>query len=181
MNKSLILTDFIKVYDLSFPSDFMSSITQKYKNNFTSARFGVDNKIDFEVRRCSIVNIDLSSRNDFDVVIFDQVSSILEQYQNTFSDLKCLNDCGYTLVKYEEGGFYKEHTDFRIFGQPRVLSISMLLNDDFVGGEFSFFGGTHVVKLKENQAVCFPSNFMFPHAIMPIIHGTRYAITTWAF
>ena len=31
----------------------------------------------------------------------------------------------------------------------------------------------------DGSAVCFPSNFTFPHEILPVTKGTRYALVTW--
>ena len=35
------------------------------------------------------------------------------------------------------------------------------------------------IKLKKGDAIMFPSNFMYPHEIMPVTQGTRYSIITW--
>ena len=35
------------------------------------------------------------------------------------------------------------------------------------------------IKLKKADAIMFPSNFMYPHEIMPVTQGTRYSIITW--
>ena len=62
---------------------------------------------------------------------------------------------------------------------PRVLSCSLILNDDYEGGDFAFFGGEYIVPKKAGSAVVFPSNFCFPHAVLPVTEGDRHAIITW--
>ena len=47
------------------------------------------------------------------------------------------------------------------------------------GGEFSFFNNTLVYSLKKGSAIMFPSNFLYPHSVLPVINGTRYSIVTW--
>ena len=34
-------------------------------------------------------------------------------------------------------------------------------------------------KLDKGDAIMFPSNFMYPHEIMPVTKGTRYSAITW--
>ena len=77
-----------------------------------------------------------------------------------------------------EKGEYKEHTDH--FRQAtRVISCSILLNDNYDGGDLTFFGGEYVVSKKVGSAVVFPSNFCFPHSVTPVTNGDRHSITTW--
>ena len=35
------------------------------------------------------------------------------------------------------------------------------------------------VELKTGDLVMFPSNFMYPHSVQPILSGTRYSIVCW--
>ena len=95
-----------------------------------------------------------------------------------FSDVKVEQDSGYDLLKYEVGGFYIPHTD-HFKNVPREISCSFMLNDDYEGGEFAFFDRELVYKLKKGSCIMFPSNFMYPHEIMPVTSGTRYSIITW--
>ena len=73
---------------------------------------------------------------------------------------------------------YKQHTD-SFKDRPRAVSCSFILNDEYEGGEFAFFNREAVYKLKKGSCIMFPSNFMYPHEIMPVTHGTRYSIVTW--
>jgi predicted 2-oxoglutarate/Fe(II)-dependent dioxygenase YbiX len=63
--------------------------------------------------------------------------------------------------------------------QNRSVSCSFALNDDFEGGEFAFFDRELKYKLGKGDAIMFPSNFMYPHEVMPVTKGTRYSIITW--
>jgi predicted 2-oxoglutarate/Fe(II)-dependent dioxygenase YbiX len=82
------------------------------------------------------------------------------------------------LLRYSEGCFYKQHTD-SFKEAPRSVSCSFVLNNDFDGGEFAFFNRKLKYKLEKGDALMFPSNFMYPHEVMPITKGTRYSIVTW--
>jgi predicted 2-oxoglutarate/Fe(II)-dependent dioxygenase YbiX len=87
-------------------------------------------------------------------------------------------DSGYELLRYKEGQFYIQHTD-SFKDCPRAVSCSFALNDDYEGGEFAFFDRELVYNLKKGSCIMFPSNFMYPHEIMPTTSGTRYSIITW--
>jgi predicted 2-oxoglutarate/Fe(II)-dependent dioxygenase YbiX len=110
--------------------------------------------------------------------MFKMANNALNQYKLNFSDCVCDQDSGYELLKYDEGGYYKQHTD-SYSTRPRSLACSFILNDDFEGGEFAFFNRELIFKLKKGSCILFPSNFMYPHEIMPVTKGTRYSIITW--
>ena len=77
-----------------------------------------------------------------------------------------------------KNGEYKEHVD-HMDVNPRVLSCSLILNDNYDGGDFSFFNKEYIIKKKKGSAIVFPSNFCFPHAVLPITKGDRHSIVTW--
>ena len=85
--------------------------------------------------------------------------------------------------KYNSGSTMASHIDHirSLFdgkqkGIP-ILSIVGLLNDDFIGGEFSMCGNE--IELKKNSLLIWPANFMYPHEVAPIKEGTRYSFVTW--
>lgn len=82
------------------------------------------------------------------------------------------------LLRYRTGQFYIQHTD-SFKAQQRSVSCSFLLNDDYEGGEFAFFDREIMIRGGKGSIVMFPSNFMFPHEILPVTSGTRYSIITW--
>lgn len=84
-------------------------------------------------------------------------------------------DCGFDILRYEKGQFIGDHVDDR---EPRVLAMSLGLNDDYTGGDFSFWKG-EAVRLPAGCAIMFPPNFMFPHEVLPVTSGTRYSMITW--
>ena len=61
----------------------------------------------------------------------------------------------------------------------QTLSCSLLLNDDYEGGELSFFNKRYKRKGSKGDLVIFPSSFTYPHEVLPVISGTRYSIVTW--
>ena len=117
-------------------------------------------------------------RLKLDKYIFLSASKCIQEYNAKFSHCRIVEDSGYELLKYPKGCFYKEHVD-SFKAQPRAVSCSFILNDDFEGGEFAFFDRELKYKLEKGDALMFPSNFMYPHEVMPVTQGTRYSIVTW--
>ena len=117
-------------------------------------------------------------RHKLDNAIFDGASKCIKEYNTKFSHCRIEEDSGYELLKYPVGCFYTEHTD-SFKARPRAVSCSFILNDNFKGGEFAFFNKELKYKLEKGDAIMFPSNFMYPHEVMPVTKGTRYSIITW--
>ena len=88
------------------------------------------------------------------------------------------------FLKYEKNQKYDYHVDG--FGEkiPRTLSLILNLNEGYKGGDLVFAYQNlkeemKRVKLKKGSIVMFPSNYLYPHRIEPIIEGTRYSIVSW--
>jgi predicted 2-oxoglutarate/Fe(II)-dependent dioxygenase YbiX len=96
---------------------------------------------------------------------------------------------GYTQVRYNR---YNTDTQMKLHcdhihsmfdgtrkGIP-TLSILGSLNDDYEGGELVFWE-SEAIHLKAGSIMIFPSNFMYPHKVMPVTKGTRYSYVSWAW
>jgi predicted 2-oxoglutarate/Fe(II)-dependent dioxygenase YbiX len=86
------------------------------------------------------------------------------------------------LLKYRVGGKYEVHID-HFSTTARCLSVIINLNDNYKGGNLVFTDQKEIeikrIKLQKNSIVFFPSNFLYPHTIEPILKGTRYSIVAW--
>ena len=91
------------------------------------------------------------------------------------------------IGKYSKDGHFKFHKDGNGFtrfdngnphthGKTRKLSMSIILNDDFEGGEFDFFD-SDTISTKRGTVIVFPSYIM--HRVKPVTKGTRYSLVTW--
>jgi PKHD-type hydroxylase len=86
-------------------------------------------------------------------------------------------DCFF--AKYETGMHYQQlHMDCIAGDLQRKLSFSLLLNDNFEGGDFKLLHDA-VIKATKGKLLVFPS--FIPHAITPVTAGTRYAIFGWFY
>jgi len=87
------------------------------------------------------------------------------------------------VLKYGVGGHYIFHVDHspKI---PRTYSCIFFVNDDYEGGDLIFKFPLSKKELKvnklKNRLIIWPSNFLFPHTVTPIIKGERYSIVSWA-
>jgi predicted 2-oxoglutarate/Fe(II)-dependent dioxygenase YbiX len=117
-------------------------------------------------------------RAKLDKYVFASAGFAIKKYNEKFPLALIEEDSGYELLRYKENQFYTQHTD-SFKDRPRAVSCSFALNDDYEGGEFAFFDRELVYKLKKGSCIMFPSNFMYPHEIMPVTNGVRYSIITW--
>lgn len=126
--------------------------------------------------------------NDETRWIFDRIAYHIFDTNNQFFnyDLYGFDSIQYTT--YEKKDYYDWHQDVVIGRQekhvlpPRKLSASILLNDDFKGGEFEFFTGTshgpERPPLKKGSILIF-SSFMY-HRVAPVTKGVRSSLVVWA-
>lgn len=77
-----------------------------------------------------------------------------------------------------------ETKDIKLLGTVRKLSTSVILNEDYEGGELEFrlidgMGEVETTRMKPpaGSVVVFPS--YIPHRVAPITKGTRYSVVAW--
>ncbi len=185
------LDDYIKVFDDIIPDDLCYDILKEYGNSehWAPALVGGKeefNTIDRRVRNLENMNISLNEiiscnpeiRKELDIRIFKCAEKAISMYKDIYPLAQIEEDSGYELLRYSEGSFYTTHTD-SFKHRPRAVSCSFALNDDYEGGEFAFFNQDLKYKLKKGSVIMFPSNFMYPHEILPVTKGVRYSIITW--
>jgi hypothetical protein len=80
------------------------------------------------------------------------------------------------LLRYDVGGWIHPHIDWDNFTHG---SCTFALNDDYVGGEFSFFNGKHNIKLNAGDAMIFPADAFWVHEVKEITKGTRYSTNSF--
>lgn len=169
------LTDFIVEIPDLIPKDELTDILGWLQTaKWDDAIVGNDG-IDKTKRNCMTTEV---WGTKYDNMLFNYASMALGAYTRLVPHVSVSKDTGYALLRYEEGGFYVDHVDSS-YKHQRLISLSITFNDDYEGGDFSFFEGEHVLKTKPGSALMFPSNFMYPHSVTPITRGTRYSMVTW--
>jgi predicted 2-oxoglutarate/Fe(II)-dependent dioxygenase YbiX len=181
------IEDYIVVIKNALTYPLCDAILDEFKNSDEWVDTVVGSgKLDKSIRNCQtivisyphIINKNKKVRFKIDKYIFASAAKCIQEYNLKFSHCNIQEDSGYELLKYPEGCFYVEHTD-SFKARPRAVSCSFILNDDFEGGEFAFFNKELKYKLEKGDVLMFPSNFMYPHEVMPVTKGTRYSIITW--
>lgn len=180
------LKDYIVVMNNIMPPPVADAVLSEYKNSNDWINATIKSGEDLSIRNCQTIGISFPNiidsnkivRQNIDATLFSVAGQAIKEYVRHFKSAEIEQDSGYDLLKYEVGGFYREHKD-SFKDRPRAVSCSFALNDDYEGGEFAFFGRELVYKLKKGSCIMFPSNFMYPHEIMPVTSGTRYSIVTW--
>ena len=110
-------------------------------------------------------------------------------------DIRGAESC--QITRYRKGGFYSFHRDGNgdhlsthnypgndyLHNHVRKLSMSVILNDNFDGGEFEFasYGKEKCeitpVKAMAGSVIVFPSSM--EHRVAPVIKGIRYSVVVW--
>lgn len=180
------LEDYIHIFENVLSDELCDQIVSTFDNDSvlksSVVRGGGDYNNNRTCRQCQISvaneNIPEDKRIYLDGELFNSINEIMRMYNEIHPCLQVDMDTGYTFLKYAEGEFYTQHTD-SFKDEQRTVSCSFLLNDDYKGGDFSFFDRDLKLKPKKGSVIMFPSSFMYPHEILPVTENTRYSIITW--
>jgi hypothetical protein len=112
--------------------------------------------------------------------IHDEVSEVLyiclDHYQQVFNiEMNFVEAINF--VKYGPGQHFSVHTDHG-FSYSCVVSSVMYLNDDYEGGELWFPNLDIKYKPDYGDIILFPSTYIYSHASLPVVSGTKYAAVT---
>jgi len=190
--KDIQLINFIKVYDNVFPTIFISKLIRTANDKFDFKKAltvnGIGEAFEHKSRVCSDYNIGCKPDNYTEMNLKNtciyHIGELSKLYrQECCPDLYLDNVIEITMLKYTEGGKYDRHVD-NAKSTPRELSCIVYLNDDYQGGNTTFYKPNTrevlcTVTPKSGRAVFWPSNFLFPHQANPVTKGTRYIIVSW--
>ena len=194
------LEDYIFYFENYVPVDLCNQLIEEYKEAEELEPAAIIDEVENkngaykDLRDCMVMNMSADDslkksmhRKDMDTKLFQCITKGYHNYKDNIPFTKKLSldqhaqDTGYEFLKYTVNGKFVEHSDY-FRNSQRVLSVSLLLNDEFKGGEFVFFANQKnqkIIKQKPGSLLFFPSNFLYPHQIMPIYQGIRYAVVSW--
>jgi PKHD-type hydroxylase len=134
-------------------------------------------------------NIAFFTYNEASAWIFVRVADLVAKINSDFYgfELNGFSCIQFTEYKAEESGHYDWHMD-TVFGAVdsenngmRKLSVSIVLNEDFEGGDFQLHvgreSGAKTQPLKTGDGLIFPS--FIPHKVSPVTSGARYSLVVW--
>jgi predicted 2-oxoglutarate/Fe(II)-dependent dioxygenase YbiX len=179
------INDYIVVFENVVTFDLCDALLQEYANVNEWVDTSTNGGIRKDIRSATtilmstdqVIAINESVRRKLDKDVYASAELAINKYNEKFK-AHIEEDSGYELLRYETGQFYTQHTD-SFKAAPRAVSCSFGLNDNYEGGEFAFFNREIKIKVPKGAAVMFPSNFMYPHEILPVTNGIRYSIVTW--
>ena len=134
---------------------------------------GEDNRKEKAIRDCSVSNLPwfhwiagimhnimISANNDYFKYDLDHF------------------DKGIQITKYDPDGHYQWHRDC-LDGKSRKLSISLVLNDGYTGGEIELESKPQAFLFdpRAGEAIVFPS--WIPHRVRPVKTGHRVSLVAW--
>jgi hypothetical protein len=136
----------------------------------------------------------IDPNGDFEIYTYEKtvkiIYSVLENYYKTSINFSWYNGWnGYTPLKFNKYTALTEMTnhcdhisdifDGTVKGIP-TLTVIGLLNGNFTGGEFVMFEDK-VYELHAGDIIIFPSIFLYPHRVNPILSGIRYSVVSWVY
>tara|TARA_R110002020_G_scaffold221527_2_gene429608 strand:+ start:3928 stop:4488 length:561 start_codon:yes stop_codon:yes gene_type:complete len=181
-----LLTDYI-YHRNTFPHEYCDNIIEAYKEELFFRGTNANN--DRHVGEIQISdNFVIDKKNSYvrktiEQDIFKFIGFLIDDYIKVTQTkhLKIEQDVGYSLRQMNVGDYYSEHDDDGIgedAGKKR-LTVSICLNEEYEGGDFTFFDEKEIYKFKKGDVIVFPSTFMYPHGVRKITSGTRYQLITW--
>ena len=183
-----MIKDYIKVYKNILTSEECDMIISYPYNdkNWEESLPVWDEKENYLItsrRKCDKIEVTTAGDNyiEVDHILYTRLNSTMIKYiEGSYCSIGY--DTGYTLLRYNKDGGYIRHIDAAT-EYHRRLSTILLLNDDFEGGELTFFGDGGIDEYTPNfnkgDVIIFPSDFMYPHTVKPITSGKRYVVVTW--
>jgi len=170
--------EYVKVYPV-FTKEQCKQFIELYDKDLTEARSATatGDRVLKNHRDCSLKIVKENKLMD------DLLEECLSMYRQSFRFVPNLSRVDSQFLKYGVNGRFNTHID-HYAGAPRTLSMSIILNDEYMGGNFQFWDMSGETIIKDIPAVTgdvllFPSNFLYPHSVAPITMGTRYAIVNW--
>ena len=122
-------------------------------------------------------------------IIMDKLWQGIANYVDSFEFHWFQYWSGYSLIRYnrysenQKMEMHCDHIQTLFDGKHKgipTLSCLGLLNDDYDGGEF-FILDDFKIDLKKGDLLIFPSNFLYPHRVLPVTSGIRYSYISWVW
>jgi predicted 2-oxoglutarate/Fe(II)-dependent dioxygenase YbiX len=182
------ISSYISCIRNAIPAEFCENIINKYKNaewrNHTWQTNYGNAQLTYGNNELDVYNI---TEQDVNIEFWKYIQNALNFYQaerNITAFVTKVSEI--RLNRYNTNTCMRTHVDhiYDLFdGEKRgipVLSIIINLNENYEGGELTFFDNEEI-KLTQGDIVIFPSNFMYPHGVNLITNNIRYSAVAWAY
>ena len=185
------LIDYIKIFDNILEKEKANHFEEVVKSNLLKfekagiARFS-GTETDETIRKTEVVGLTNTNGTLTSIHWCNFIGTKLTNLMNDYSKLTdTLSNCNIRdmqILKYKIDGFYKIHIDHGPT-TPRTLSFIYFINEDYEGGELTFcLPNKQNIKIdiKKNRCIIWPSNFLYPHQVLPVTKGIKYSLVSWA-
>ena len=182
----------IVVYKNAIPVEL--NLVQRYENALTkdNSRFAWEDAqvgygdLENEHRNCKdfkykIDNLGKEDQDSNDLIkMHNEISTILRSFLDDYCAMYGV-EVSYqeaiNVVKYGPNEFFNVHSDD---GEPYRCTVSTVgyVNDDYKGGELWFNHFDVKIKPQAGDLVISPSAYVYSHASLPVLSGTKYALVT---
>jgi predicted 2-oxoglutarate/Fe(II)-dependent dioxygenase YbiX len=183
------LKDYIRIYDEVIPVTTVANLI-KFANEVTFEAGQINvGEINKKIRSTHVKNISNLSNSMTEVHWHNYLLYIFERgltlYEKEFNHLdgsissRILN---IDILKYNQFDKYTWHADHHA-NVPRTLSCILLLNNDYEGGNLTFREpkgeNEFSIENRPGRLIIWPSCFLYPHCVKPVLKGTRYSVVSW--
>lgn len=184
------LMDYVKIYKNFISKEICKGACKSLKKiNWEEHSFySVRNEAEFKTENECSVSWDFFEESE---EINKKIWFAINQYiVEDFKDFGWFNEWnGYSLARYQKYdknshmAIHCDHINTLFDGERKgipTLTVLGSLNNNYKGGELVFFRD-YKVELQEGDVMVFPSNFLYPHQVKPIISGCRYSFVSWVW
>jgi predicted 2-oxoglutarate/Fe(II)-dependent dioxygenase YbiX len=184
---NLNLASYVKKYDNACSPILIKAINDIiFTAPMKDAGVVGDISIKKETRNAKLLNLNDNTIGDSVAkrIIYNDIARLIKkiesQYVNELGVRYNAKDYTMEFLRYdsETKGHFVWHTD-AYADAPRQLTMLLGLNDSYTGGTLKVLNDNYSFKLKTNELICFPSNFMFPHTVEPVQTGVRKVGVFW--
>ena len=173
-------------YDNLFSAEELKKIQLQSENKNLSESnttgIGANNKKNTKIRNSNTRFLWSEKKENY--WIFERIGSLIYEANNNWFNFKLdyLENLQYTIYNSTQKQFYKAHVDIlldSLSNTTRKLSFSLLLNDNFEGGDLNLFYTSRpsTVEKKIGRIYFFPSYAL--HEVTPVTKGTRKSLVGW--
>ena len=175
----LMISNYYFVWNKKLSQEICQKLINLGKENWTRAE--VDNKSIAAIRKSDIVWTE-------EQWVFDLISPYMftaNERAGWKYNIVAAEDC--QVTRYTKDGFYTWHHDgmgshdeVQNDGNTRKLSMSIVLNSNFEGGDFEMetsVDENKISRLEEGSIIVFPS--FLEHRVAPVTKGIRYSLVAW--
>lgn len=190
------LDDYIMTIDDMIPQDLIDELMNEYKTSnawrdYLPGKSGGDTPATSILVSHPTVTHGSIVREQIKTKLAKYIFEGFDQYHKKYSrrdegtNFLSINELvGLRLLKYKKGQSIFKHVDkytdpvTKVETWP-VVTFTLSINDNFLGGELELLDGRHIFKAKPGQCVFFPANFLYPHEVKVVTRGIRYALVGW--